>query len=336
MPHATRRPGFSLVEVLVVIAILAALLGLLLPAAQMARESARRTACSNNLRQLAIGLIAHEASQGTLPAAARVSTGTDTSACTGCWNPWSEARLPAGFAPGAMHGTSWIVEVLPQVDQMTIYAAWNRNTNVLGNAARAQLDLPGLLCPTRRSGIRASNDDHLNLPDLSWTGGGTDYGGCLGRLDGFEDAVADDHRFAHQGDEETVRVARGAFRANAGTPMAAFSDGCSHTILVGELQRLRPRDGGAAPYETDWRTSQDGWAVGGAATLFTTAAEAPGRPGGINNGFFESPGSEHAGGATFAMADGSVRFITDAATSGPGSVFPLLGSIADGEVTELP
>jgi prepilin-type N-terminal cleavage/methylation domain-containing protein/prepilin-type processing-associated H-X9-DG protein len=329
------RGGFSLVEVLVVIAILAALLGLLLPAAQMARESARRTICGNNLRRLSIGLIAYESAQGGLPAAARVTTGTNTASCTGCWNPWAEARLSGGFPAGSRHGSSWILEVLPHVEQPTIYAAWNRDTNVRGNAARARLDVPGLLCPSRRNGIRRGNDDHLNLPDPAWAGGGTDYGGCLGRLDGFERAVADDHRFAHQGDEATRAVTLGAFQPNAGMRIADIPDGCSQTILVGELQRLRPRAGGAGPAETDWRTSQDGWAVGGAATLFTTTAAAAGQPGGMNNGFFASPGSEHAGGAAFAMADGSVRFIADAAASGPGAVFPLLGSIADGEVVEM-
>lgn len=59
--------GFSLVELLVVIAIVAVLLGLLLPAVQAVRESARRTTCSNNLRNLSMGMLAHHESEGAFP-----------------------------------------------------------------------------------------------------------------------------------------------------------------------------------------------------------------------------------------------------------------------------
>lgn len=326
------RTAFTLVEMIVVVAILMAFVGLLLPAVQSARESARRIACASNLRGLATALLVFENSQGTLPAATIVSTGTSTAACTGCWNPWAEARRAGGFAAGSAQGTSWIREVLPQLELLPMHSRWDPATNVRGNAGIAARDIPGLLCPSRRGGIRTGSGDELNLLDPTWTGGGTDYGGCLGGRNGFENAVADDHRFGHQGDAATARTARGAFQANAGTPLAAFIDGCSSTILVGEVQRLRPLSGGTTPADVDWRTSQDGWAVGGAATLFTTGGDpAVATRSGINNGFFESPGSAHVGGAFFATADGAVRFITDAAAA-PGGVFSLLGSIADGEM----
>ena len=64
---AKRHDGFSLVELLVVIAVIALLIHLLLPAIQAAREEARRTQCMNNLRQLGLGVMLHVDAYGHYP-----------------------------------------------------------------------------------------------------------------------------------------------------------------------------------------------------------------------------------------------------------------------------
>jgi prepilin-type N-terminal cleavage/methylation domain-containing protein len=330
------RSAFSLVELLVVIAIVALLLALMLPAVQAARESARRLTCSNNLKQIAVALLQYEAAFSRLPSAATVSEGTNSDSCIGCWDPWAEAKLAASAA-GAGQGTSWMLEILPMLEAKAVFDQWNRQGNVLDNAAAAQTDLATFYCPTRRATIRTANGDHLNLLDASWQGGGTDYGGCLGRLDGFENDLALNHRFAHREALGPARPLEGVFLPNVGATLASIRDGQSNTIMLGEVQRLRPRlDGTTA--EQDSGTSQDGWAVGGAATLFATATDADhGNPGGLNNGFFESPGSDHVGGCFFALADGSVHFISDQIDAGDNdAVFPLLGSKRDGEIAGLP
>ena len=331
--------GFTLVELLVVISITGTLLGMLLPAVQAAREAARRSHCQNNLKQIALGLLGYETSNGRFPPAAIVSEGDNTAACTGCWNPWAEAQLTSVPLAGGKHGTSWLLEILPHIDQTTVFNAWNRQSNVLGNAPTAQTDIPTLYCPSRRSGIRTSKDDHKMLVAAAWRGGGTDYGGCYGRLDGFINDTSNDHRFADRGTSITGSIGKpeGLLLPNSGVAIATARDGLSNTILVGELQRLRPIPAAASAADTYNRTSYDGWAVGGVATLFTTSTD-PGHrnPGGMNNLFFESPGSDHSGGASFAMADGSVAWLSEwIDAKDNNAIFPLLGSMRDGQPVGL-
>src|SRR3954462_1001397 len=86
-----RARGFTLVELLVVIAIIGILVALLLPAIQAAREAARRTQCTNKMKQLGLAIINYESTKRVLPLAA-----------TPNWTPTNKADQSAGPCPGAI------------------------------------------------------------------------------------------------------------------------------------------------------------------------------------------------------------------------------------------
>jgi prepilin-type processing-associated H-X9-DG protein len=139
----------------------------------------------------------------------------------------------------------------------------------------------------------------------NWEHGGTDYGGCAGGCNGWHNCRSGG-KLLH----ETFNVpdgnrcgglTRGIFATNDSVDIGDVMDGTTHTIMTGELQRLyRPGH--------DDEISQDGWAVGGVATMFSTCSD---RCQGLNSDFFEEPGSDHGGGANMGMADGSVRFVSE-------------------------
>jgi prepilin-type N-terminal cleavage/methylation domain-containing protein len=143
-PLAPRPCAFTLVELLVVIVIIGILIALLLPAVQAAREAARRTQCSNNLKQMALAMIDfHEAHKHFPP---------------GGWG--------YEWAPHPDQGTgkdqpgSWFYSILPQLDQEPLYrlgtgAGFGGTNSALlaGNKQRLQTPLAVMYCPSRRQAI---------------------------------------------------------------------------------------------------------------------------------------------------------------------------------------
>jgi prepilin-type N-terminal cleavage/methylation domain-containing protein/prepilin-type processing-associated H-X9-DG protein len=126
--------GFTLIELLVVIFIIGALIALLLPAVQAARETARRAQCTNNLKQLALATNNYESVYGTLP---RTYFGIG----------YNDPEVPSGsfFLP-----SSPFVSILPQIEQNALYAATNFNKNILhaANATTMATGIRTLLCPS--------------------------------------------------------------------------------------------------------------------------------------------------------------------------------------------
>jgi prepilin-type N-terminal cleavage/methylation domain-containing protein len=321
--------GFTLVELLVVIAIIGILIALLLPAVQAAREAARRIQCTNNLKQLALAMHTYADAMRSFP------PGSITAPPSGSNinNPWLAAQSTDSGANN-QHGTSWMLHILPFIEQGPMHSQWDFDYSVSGstNLALSQSNIAAFYCPSRRGEVEQTE---LTLGG-NRTGGGNDYGGCAGSGITFQESDDKPFQTATTANYWLYAQRRGILTRNSGTRFNAIVDGTSSTIAVGEVQRLY------RPTSTAQR-SQDGWAIGGAATLFSTYESTPVRSGtveaggttnsGMNNGYFESPGSNHSGGSNFGIADGSVQFISENIDR---HVLRKLGSMADGEVVEMP
>jgi prepilin-type N-terminal cleavage/methylation domain-containing protein len=126
----TKRNGLSLGEVLVVLAIIAILLGLLLPATRRVREPAARATCANNLRMLMLGLANHEVNDPRIPFAAGFPTG-----CIGAGGS-PEERL------------SWMVALLPYIEQDALAKQFDMRNGYAGNVSHASQPVKTFLCPS--------------------------------------------------------------------------------------------------------------------------------------------------------------------------------------------
>src|SRR5262249_3581172 len=147
---ARHRRGFTLIELLVVIAIIAVLIALLLPAVQSAREAARRAQCTNNAKQLALGVMNFESSNGTFP------KGINQPYLTGLnWQTGSDALGSDQTEP---FGPNWAVMILPYIVQAPLY----NSSNVLGYPG-----WPGPYIPPGNPG-GLSTAPNENLYNMDW------------------------------------------------------------------------------------------------------------------------------------------------------------------------
>jgi prepilin-type N-terminal cleavage/methylation domain-containing protein/prepilin-type processing-associated H-X9-DG protein len=273
-PGQWRRPGFTLVELLVVIAIIGILIALLLPAVQMARESASRTQCSNNLKQLGVALQEFHDALRTFPTNGGPAPGQANLISTmgGYWglaNPNALAAEQTG---------SWAYSILPYLEQK----------NVQGNSAQ-DAGITTFLCPTRgrNPSLPVPASDPV-FPGVTYTDGGlnpwstTDYGG--------------------NGYFLLNRWPAGGVPA-VGLPRVAEQviDGTSNTILVGEkaMDRRGYNTGGWYWNEPIFSGGSGGTVRWGTAIL----QDGAGVPMPANWG------AAHPAGAQFVFVDGSVHLL---------------------------
>jgi len=335
MPSKEHR-GVTLVEMLVVIAIIGILVGLLLPAVQSARESSRRTQCANNLKQLGIACHAYLAAKGMFPPGGRSYGFT--------------ASYPhrQGTPDDTIRNMNGMFLLLPAIDQQALYnqfdanaAFGNFNPNsgrplqspdavASGNAALTVNVIPSLNCPSDTENLFMVTNSAGELPTATANSpikpAKTNYD--------FVSNFNDFRTFNFWRDHQT-RQQRYMFGENSTTTPAHVRDGLSNTFMMTErtLRSVTNRDSSA---NWAYRGSQQ---VGLDPVGDYCSAAVPVQ--GLNvwmNGHIVPPkvgirgcwyrvASLHPGGCNFVFADGSVRFITEDV---PVATLDSLSRMADG------
>lgn len=271
--RSRRRPrgvrGLTLVELLVVVAIIGLLLGLALPAVQSAREAARRTACQSNLRQVGLAVTAHEVARGIYP------TGRDT-----------RDQL----------GVSWAFRLLPFLGEDAVFQAHVRDVPVSDerNARAMRTPVTLYFCPSRRSPCADRNfDDNDRPPVVTGVAAGGDFAANAGATYAYISGTA-----------RLDPLRAGPIHTFSRVRAAQVTDGISKTFAAGE-RHIPPVDPAWPADLVHYRQGDTAFhAADTPATLFRDTvrglAAGPDEPGA------RSFGGPHPGIVNFVFLDGHV------------------------------
>jgi prepilin-type N-terminal cleavage/methylation domain-containing protein/prepilin-type processing-associated H-X9-DG protein len=297
------KTGFTLVELLVVIAIIGTLVGLLLPAVQAAREAARTSTCSNNLKTIGLAMHSYVTAQQKLPPGSNI--------------------LGAGFAVND-YGHNCLVFILPYMEEQSLYNSFDlskKYDDVANRDKTLSAAVATFLCPSSQQRKSLSDDLSLGTTARANT---THYVGIMGPYDAGSLYTVDKTSTAFGSIAKQGTLLRGEQIG-----FKQVTDGLSKTLLVGEMSWSN-----ANVYR--------GWSRGcnksGSGTDNMACAGVKNIRYGLKSADYDSAtyfnnvsfGSEHPGGTQFVFCDGAVRLFADTT---PLDVLQKLASRNGGEVT---
>jgi len=310
--YCKRRIGFTLIELLVVIAIIAVLIALLLPAVQQARESARRTQCKNNFKQLGIALHNYHETFSVFPA-------SGYSVGVGGYD-YANPSAPTTPVIPRQSNTSGFVMLLPYFDQAQMYTKWSFSDaashnyvyglytagTVLGNpnvnAPLSKKVMPMLTCPSDNGA-----NNYTGVGSQHYSISSTEAGGYRSS---YEFSVEyNDYYYNHRWNALGI-TQRPLFGTDTRTSIRDMSDGTSNTVAMIEQSREK-YNGTIAGWsyrahvnigvDLGWNRINE-WCYPPGSTTNCL----PGRL-----GQWASAGSLHTGGCHVVLGDGAVRFISE-------------------------
>jgi prepilin-type N-terminal cleavage/methylation domain-containing protein/prepilin-type processing-associated H-X9-DG protein len=316
-----KRCAFTLVELLVVIAIIGILIALLLPAVQAAREAARRSECTNNLKQIGLAVHNHHDVHKFFPTLGR------------SWHFYPSFNGRSDESAGApevapQQSAGWMYQILPYMEQTAVHEGAGATVNLQKSIAAFSKAIPAYFCPSRREPIAGPPQNppfrYYREENVGQAGGGTpvgknDYAACCET----NNSNRDDLLVAYGGNGGAVNNdfpnmgwrGVGIFwqtewywpsnvtrrRPMVGT-FADYRDGSSNTLIVSE-KRYRLRDVGGNPgYDNEGYVSGVDWDVIRRHTLKPIKDA-------TNSGPDPRFGSSHPGGINALFGDGAVHLV---------------------------
>jgi prepilin-type N-terminal cleavage/methylation domain-containing protein/prepilin-type processing-associated H-X9-DG protein len=303
MNRALNRRGLTLVELLATIAIIGLLVGLCLPAVQSARESMRRTACANNIRQIGQGMQLHHQAQESLPFGQFAPLG-------GFEDLLGDVYVTAPPLPKQQRydRRCWMMMVCPYVEMMSVYDASMRqaqNNMTYDTNAAMNLQHPLFMCRSDSNAGKISYFDQKTYGRSQSRGFCGNYLACASSGP-YGSAVTDG------------RALDGLFFVKSTVRFGSVTDGLSQTVMLGEgivvpdpPDRIDCRGGyfntnyGEVLFSTQ---RQPNTTVGDG--MYYTTNWRPWAPTG-SPAFVLYTRSYHPTGVNVAMADGSTKFVSN-------------------------